>query len=218
MEHDDMTEQIADRLVVETSGAELSEDDERPAGLLQVVDELLWQTVVVDSRGIAADDALSGQGRAGELEERFRDGHVDMHAGVVVGSGLQQCFVGETVAMPGISLWQGDGAAHPGGEDTGLPDSLSVELANPLGRAVGRDDDERLVLVERLGNGGCHVEHGCAAGDADHYGLVCGLGYAQGEEARRAFVSDRVARDVGTLVEVVDDILNNLLLKRYGPN
>ena len=66
-----MAEEVVDALVVEAAGTELPEDDEGALGAEQVVDEGLWQTVVVGGRRIAADDALMGQFLDGELKERF---------------------------------------------------------------------------------------------------------------------------------------------------
>ena len=132
-----------------------------------------------------------------------------MDAGMVVGSGLDECLVHQAVAVVPFGStcervdWQVDGLGYPGCEGSGLAQRLSVELVNPLGGAVGRDDDERLVLIVGLGHGGREVEQGRAAGDADDDRLVGGLGDAEGEESGGALVGDGVARDVGALVQVV---------------
>ena len=59
------------------------------------------------------------------------------------------------------------------------------------------------MLIERLGNGRGEVEQGRATGDTDGDGCLQGLRHAYGIEARRTFISYRVAPDVGTLVEVM---------------
>ena len=82
---------------------------------------------------------------------------------------------------------------------------LTVQLVNPRLGAVGTNDNERLVLIPRLSHSRRKVEQGRTAGDADADRLIQSLHHAQGIEARRAFVGDGIAADVGTLVQVVDD-------------
>ena len=98
---------------------------------------------------------------------------------------------------------EGDGTTDPRSEDTRLAECLTVELVNPLGRTVGGDNDERVVLIVGLGNGWQHIEQGGARRDADNDRLVGGLSDAQGIEGCRTFVGDRVTGDVRTLVQVV---------------
>ena len=86
-----------------------------------------------------------------------------------------------------------------------MAERLTIELIYPLGRAVGRNDDERLVLIVSLGYGRCQVEQRRAAGDTHHYRLVGGLRYAKGKETCGTLVGDGIARDVGALIEVVHD-------------
>ena len=61
------------------------------------------------------------------------------------------------------------------------------------------------MLIVSLSNSRSEVEQRRAASDADHYGLVQGLGHAQGIEARRAFVGNGVTPYVRTLVQVMHD-------------
>ena len=100
VQHDDMAEEMVDALIMETAWAQLSEDDERALGTLQVVEELLRQTAVVGGWCIASDDTFLGQRLNGEVKQRLVQRHVDMHAGVGVVSSLDKCLVHQTVAMP----------------------------------------------------------------------------------------------------------------------
>ena len=88
-----MAEELFHTLVVEAQRRQLPEDDHRPLGVQQVVEQCLGQTVVVDGGDIAVDDTLLWQLWRGELKERLAEGHVDMHARVMVGGGIHQCLI-----------------------------------------------------------------------------------------------------------------------------
>ena len=102
-------------------------------------------------------------------------------------------------------LGQGDGLADEAAEGVGLRQRLTVELVDPRLRTVGRDDDQGAMLIVSLSHGWREVEQRRTAGDADDDGLVQGLCHAEGIEAGRALIGDGPARDVGTLVQVMDD-------------
>ena len=123
----------------------------------------------------------------------------------IVGRGSKESFVDKAAAMPGISLRQRDGAADKAAEGTRLWQRLAVELVNPLWRTVGTDNDEGLMLIPGLCDGGSQVEQCRATGDADNDGGVKGLHHAKGIETCRTLVGDGVALDVGTLVQIMDD-------------
>ena len=61
------------------------------------------------------------------------------------------------------------------------------------------------MLVIGLGHGRCQIEQCRTTGDTHHNGLPECLRHAQGIEARRPLVGHRIARDVGTLVQVMYD-------------
>ena len=82
----------------------------------------------------------------------------------------------------GFDFWKIHRLADPRFQGAWLAERLTVELVNPLSGAVGRDDDERLVLIMSLGHSGSHIEQCRTAGDADHDGLVGGLSNAECEE------------------------------------
>ena len=101
----------------------------------------------------------------------------------VVGCGSKESFVDKAAAMPGIRLWQRNGAADEAAKGARLRQRLTVELVNPLWRTVGTNDDERLMLVVSLSDGGRKVEQRRAAGDADDDGGMERLHHAEGIEA-----------------------------------
>ena len=100
---------------------------------------------------------------------------------------------------------QGDCPAHKASQGIGLRQRLPVELVDPSLRTVGTHHYHGQVLIVGLGYGGRKIEQGRAAGDAYHDWLVERLCHAYGIEARAALVGDRMALDVWTLVQVVDN-------------
>ena len=88
-----MAEEMVDALVVETVGAELSEDDERALRLQEIVEQRLWQAAVVGSGRVAANDTLLRQLLHVELEQGLGQRHVDVYARVMVGRGLDECLI-----------------------------------------------------------------------------------------------------------------------------
>ena len=186
-------------------GIGLAEDNHRAAGSQKAVDELGTETVVVASGRCAENLSDSRQLGHVEGEQRLTDGHVDVDGAGIVGYGSQQGLVDKAVAMPSICFGQGDCPTHETAEGTGLRQRLTVELVNPRLGAVGTDNDERLVLIPSLSNGWGQVEQGRTAGDADDDRLVESLHHTEGIESRRPFVGNGIARDVGALVQVMDD-------------
>ena len=93
----------------------------------------------------------------GELEQRLRDGHVDMYGATAVMQCLQQRLVHQTVTIPVffliVRLRQRHRLAHEPSESIRLWQRLSVQLVYPLRRTVGRHHDQRRALVIRLRNG-----------------------------------------------------------------
>ena len=76
----------------------------------------------------------------------------------MVGRGLDECLIDQTVGIVGIVLRQVDALLHPRLQCSRLLQGLSVELAYPLRWTIGREDDEGLVLIVGLGSGRSHVD------------------------------------------------------------
>ena len=142
-----------------------------------------------------------------EGEERLRDGHVDVHGSRLTTSGEEESLVDKAAAVPSLLVVmrfrQLHGASHEASESVRLRKRLSVELVNPLCRAVGRHHDKRHVLITSLSHGRHHIEQRRTRCHAHHHRTMRGLSNTQSIEARRTLVRDRVARYTVTLIKVM---------------
>ena len=132
-----------------------------------------------------------------------------MHRTLSVVVQLEQGFVDEPVAVPfillGMDFGQVDGAFDQCPEDARLRHRLPVHLPDPSRRAVGRDDDERHLLVERLRDGGVHVRQRAARRAADGRRLSPVQRQPEGKEGRAPLVRHRVAAEIGVRREGLHD-------------
>lgn len=78
---------------------------------------------------------------------------------------FHECLIDEAVAVPFVFFTlhfrQVDRFFHQASEYTRLRECLPVHLSDPCGRAVGRNDDKRHLLVECFGYGWVDIEQGC---------------------------------------------------------
>ena len=83
---------------------------------------------------------------------------------------------------------------------------LSVQLVNPLRRAVGRDYNQGDMSIVSLCHGRSQIKKSRTRRDANRHGLeVARQRQAQGIEARRTLVGDGMALYLVRLVKVVHD-------------
>ena len=183
MKDDDVGKEMVDVDTLEIMGIGLSEDNHRPSGGCQTVDEGGMQAVVVTSGRGTHHHPDVRQLRHIKRKERFGDGNVDMDGTGIVGHRIQQRLVDKTVAVPFVSLGQRNRATDEPAQSTRLRQGLSVKLVYPRLRAVSTDNDERQVLIPRLGHGRSQIEQCRTTGDTDDDRLVKGLHHTDGIEA-----------------------------------
>ena len=95
-------------------------------------------------------------------------------------------------------------------EDIGLRQGLSILLTYPFRWSVGRDEDDRQLLIVSLRYGRMQIEQSRTRGDA--YGNRANMGrrniaqsQADGIEASTALIRHGIAGDARYLIEVMDD-------------
>ena len=76
-----------------------------------------------------------------------------------------------------------------------LGQGLSVELPDPAGRAVGRNDQQGQVPLLRFGHGRMQAQHGRARGDAYRHRLARGRYQSEGYESGAALIGYGVQRE-----------------------
>ena len=160
--------------------------------------------------GTVQEDApLVGELQGSVAGQRFADGDIDVYRSAALQHAGIQRLVDKPVAVPPlfvvVRFGQRDALADMGCQRPLLVDGLSVLLVDPLCRSVGREDDQRPVLVAGFGDGRCRIEQCRSGRDADGDRLVLGQRHAQCHECRRPLVGHGVARNAGAGTEIVDD-------------
>ena len=100
-----------------------------------------------------------------------------------------------------IVLGQNETAAHVGLVKAGLVDGLVVLLVDPLGGAVGGEDEQRHLLVEGLDHGRAKIHRGGARRADEAHGGTHPLGHAQGDIACRTLVVDDADGGLGVICQ-----------------
>ena len=99
---------------------------------------------------------------------------------------FHQRLIHQAVAIPAaflvMRLRQGNGLTDEAAEGIGLWQRLAVELVNPLWRTIGRDDDERTMLIICLCHSRSEVQQRRTTGDTNGDWLSRGLRHTQGIE------------------------------------
>ena len=98
------------------------------------------------------------QHRRREVEQRFRNRHIDVHRPAT----LHQCLVDQPVAVPTalavVRLRQGDGLADETAQRVGLGHRLTVQLVYPLRRAICADSHQGHMLIISLSDSRRQIE------------------------------------------------------------
>ena len=149
---------------------------------------------------------LLRQRRNREVEQRLTNRHINMYRDILV-AGCKQGLVNQSVAIPAGFVVMRFGQRHrfpyKTAEDTRLRECLPVQLVNPLQGTVGRNHHQRLVLIPSLSNCRNKIQQGCARRDTDRHRQASTLAHAQSIESCRTLIGYGMARDIGTLREIV---------------
>ena len=105
---------------------------------------------------------------------------------------------------------QGDAPEHERSERTRLRERLSVLLVDPGERSVGRDHDERHVLIERLRHGWQEVEQSRSGGHAEGDGPFV-EGASESEESGASLIGDGESAETS-----LDEIMDQWGIARSG--
>ena len=114
---------------------------------------------------------LIGKCFCGKLKQRFTDRDIDVNRTKTMMPDRQQGLIYQTVAVPAFLVVtrfrQTDSLPDKAPQRIRLRQRLTILLVNPLWRSVGRNNNQRHLLVICLGHGGQQIEQCRTTGDTN---------------------------------------------------